>query len=81
MPKPGEASSSTSSGEVSLKFEKDAPEIADAAVDGSAGASAAAALSNSNGGGSSSSGELFLLLFGELRNEMYDCGNLVLSRR
>lgn len=79
MPKPGEASSSTSSGEVSLKFEEDTSEIAAAAVDGSAGASAAAALSN--GGGSGSSGELFLLLFGELRNEMYDCGNLVLSRR
>ncbi|KAG6426797.1 hypothetical protein SASPL_111031 [Salvia splendens] len=50
MPKPDEASSSTSSGEVSVKFEEDTPEVSSAAFDRSADASV------SNGVGSGSSG-------------------------
>lgn len=62
MLKPDEVNRTTSSGEVSVNFEEDAPEVTAAAVD----SSATAALSN--GGGSETSGEsvLSFFFFGEL---------------
>ncbi|KAH6809959.1 UDP-Glycosyltransferase superfamily protein [Perilla frutescens var. frutescens] len=57
IPVPDELTASTSSGEVSVKFEEGAPEVTDTAVDSSAAAdSSAALLSNCSCSGSSGSG-------------------------